>query len=982
MGGTRQRGHRGSTGLSAVFLRGVDRSLCAHMFDEGEEGKNHDRNLRIWVDRDLLANKALRGVEYVCVSVVQPGGIELPLDPQQQQKIKDMEASESGKPSSKIVSKLLTWDDAPDSRHVALSSALCSALNSEGIVGGLVRIEAAPPPIPKSGIDKLKIFPILGNFGEIDGIKIGGQLKSGLGAAAEKVRAYYASTNQGEPGMLDGPLTDGLILPKIAEGSESLDWQGGFLRLEVPLQDGRDSVKSVVEWCIGSETKGALQLGQEISYPFSTSKSTAINPNPLPIDLPSMIGVDSLIDQLTAHLSHFSSVLLTGGLGSGKSSLARLLGYRLRMIDLFHISYFPCRKLMTDETRISSIKETLSRLFMAASWGTRLEGRALVILDDLDRLCPAETELQTSDNGRSRQISEIVCSLSRQYCSLDSHVVILATSQAKEALNNVVVGGNVVREIVALKVPDKNGRRQVLQALTGQSRDARSLADGANGYSPGDDQDNEAAWMGESPHPEPADISEKFEVDRSLDFLDLAGQTDGYMPGDLMLLVSRAKNEALIRSIATASDSVEESNIVLKKVDFVNALKGFTPASLRNVTLQSSKTTFDSIGGLRETRKILLETLQYPTTYAPIFAQCPLRLRSGLLLYGYPGCGKTLLASAVAGECGLNFISVKGPEILNKYIGASEKSVRDLFERAESARPCVLFFDEFDSIAPKRGHDSTGVTDRVVNQLLTQMDGAEGLSGVYVLAATSRPDLIDPALLRPGRLDKSLLCDMPSLDDRLDILRALSKKLSISQDILDATYQPQSLSEVAHRTAGYSGADLQAVIYNAHLEAIHDVLGDHNTNGELTSKSNNDSKKYSNASKQDILQFRFGKEDTANGATPASSRAKQAAEYAAIIAKLDAIKLAKRRDRHARRGVSEPSSINKANGDSTKSESKQDVVIEWKHLEASLATTRSSVGADERRRLERIYREFVVGRNGDMPNGQGPTEVGGRSSLM
>ena len=982
MGGTRQRGHRGSTGLSAVFLRGVDRSLCAHMFDEDEEGKNHDRNLRIWVDRDLLANKALRGVEYVCVSVVQPGGIELPLDPQQQQKIKDMAASESGKPSSKIVSKLLIWDDAPDSRHVALSSALCSALNNEGIVGGLVRIEAAPPPIPRTGIDKLKIFPILGNFGEIDGIKFGGQSKSGLGAAAEKIRAYYASTDQGEAGMLDGPLTDGLILPKVAQGSESLDWEGGILRLEVPLQDGRDFAKSVVKWCIGSEIKGAIQLGQDIPYPFITSKSTAINPNPLPIDLPSMIGVDSLINQLKAHLSHFSSVLLTGGLGSGKSSLARLLGHRLRMIDLFHISYFPCRKLMTDETRISTIKETLSRLFMAAAWGTRLEGRALVILDDLDRLCPAETELQTSDNGRSRQISEMVCSLARKYCGLDSHVVILATTQAKEALNNVIVGGNVVREIVALKVPDKNGRRQVLQALTGQTRDARSLADGANGCSPGDDQDIEAAWMGESPHPEPADRSEKFEVDRSLDFIDLAGQTDGYMPGDLVLLVSRAKNEALIRSIATASDSVEEPNIVLKKVDFVNALKGFTPASLRNVTLQSSKTTFDSIGGLEETRKILLETLQYPTTYAPIFAQCPLRLRSGLLLYGYPGCGKTLLASAVAGECGLNFISVKGPEILNKYIGASEKSVRDLFERAESARPCVLFFDEFDSIAPKRGHDSTGVTDRVVNQLLTQMDGAEGLSGVYVLAATSRPDLIDPALLRPGRLDKSLLCDMPSLDDRLDIVRALSKKLSISQDILDATYQPESLLEVAHRTAGYSGADLQAVIYNAHLEAIHDVLGDHSTNGEVNSKSSKDSQKFSSTSKQDILQFRFGKEDAANGATPASSRAKQAAEYAAIIEKLDAIKLAKRRDRHARRGVSEPSSMDKANGDSTKPESKQDVVIEWKHLEASLATTRSSVGADERRRLERIYREFVVGRNGDMPNGQGPTEVGGRSSLM
>ena len=218
------------------------------------------------------------------------------------------------------------------------------------------------------------------------------------------------------------------------------------------------------------------------------------------------------------------------------------------------------------------------------------------------------------------------------------------------------------------------------------------------------------------------------------------------------------------------------------------------------------------------------------------------------MLYGYPGCGKTLLASAVAKECGLNFISVKGPEILNKYIGASEKSVRDLFERASAAKPCVLFFDEFESIAPKRsviprphlvtrptltssGHDSTGVTDRVVNQLLTEMDGAQGLDGVYVLAATSRPDLIDPALLRPGRLDKALLCDMPDEEDRLDvsvsaalrattltqqILRAVAKKLPFEPDI--------DFEEVARATAGFSGADLQAVIYNAHLEVVHDQL--------------------------------------------------------------------------------------------------------------------------------------------------------------
>ena len=146
--------------------------------------------------------------------------------------------------------------------------------------------------------------------------------------------------------------------------------------------------------------------------------------------------------------------------------------------------------------------------------------------------------------------------------------------------------------------------------------------------------------------------SEGFLLDPELDFLDLAGETDGYMPGDLILLVSRARNEVLIRAVSEVSAQKELDIVQLGRADFDSALKGFTPASLRNVTLQTSTTKFDSIGGLKETRRILLETLQYPTKYAPIFAQCPLRLRSGLLLYGFPGCGKTLLASAVAGSAG------------------------------------------------------------------------------------------------------------------------------------------------------------------------------------------------------------------------------------------------------------------------------------------------------------------------------------------
>lgn len=983
-GATRQRSHRESTYPSAIFLRGVDKSICGNFFEEDQNGKLDNTSLTIWVDREALASKTLRGCEYVCVSVVKPAGIEVPVDSHQQQRIKEIEAGDAGKPSLKIIAKLDAWEDAPDSRHAALSASLCSALDAVGIVGSLLRIAAAPQRLSASQLQVLKLHPFANSKADSEGLSFGGELSTTRRDAAERLKEIYENRGQDDAGILDGPLTDGLVLPQVNQANW---WEGGLLRLGLRPMDATESSRVSVRWCLGSESRANLEVQQEVSNSFLAVKSSATIVEPLPSDPSFMIGIDRLIDHLTSHLSHCSSVLLAGGIGSGKSSLARLLGIRVRSRLFYHTSYFPCRKLITDEIRISTIKETLTRLFMTASWGTRLGGKSLIILDDLDRLCPAETELQTSDNGRSRQNSELLCCLVKKYCGADSGVVILATAQGKETLNNVVVGGHVVREIVVLKVPDKDGRRQVLQALTGQAPKGKVLASGVSGpvghirnNSEGS-QSDDTAWMGGEPRIEALNTSERFNIDRSLDFLDLAGQTDGYMPGDLVLLVSRAKNEALIRSVEETSDESDDSTIMLTMEDFKKALKGFTPASLRNVTLQSSKTTFDSIGGLYETRKILLETLQYPTTYAPIFAQCPLRLRSGLLLYGYPGCGKTLLASAVAGECGLNFISIKGPEILNKYIGASEKSVRDLFDRAESARPCVLFFDEFDSIAPKRGHDSTGVTDRVVNQLLTQMDGAEGLSGVYVLAATSRPDLVDPALLRPGRLDKSLLCDMPDNDDRLDILKALGKKLSIAPYIVHGSDRHQSLSEIALRTAGYSGADLQAVIYNAHLEAIHDVLGDHGPSGNTIGKDRKDTKKSSRSSKQDIIQFRFGSDTTTNGSGPPLSRAQQAAEYAAIIAKLDAIKIAKRKERRQRRGNVDLAAKDTVNGDASK-DSKTEVIIEWKHIEASLASTRSSVGVDERRRLERIYREFVVGRNGEMPNGQGPTEVGGRSSLM
>ncbi|CAH1443171.1 unnamed protein product [Lactuca virosa] len=301
--------------------------------------------------------------------------------------------------------------------------------------------------------------------------------------------------------------------------------------------------------------------------------------------------------------------------------------------------------------------------------------------------------------------------------------------------------------------------------------------------------------------------------------LDIASSCDGYDAYDLEILVDRSVHAAIGRFVSRGLTFGSEKNPNLTKDDFVQAMKGFLPIAMRDVTKSASEEGhggWQDVGGLIEIRNSIKEMIELPSKFPMIFSQAPLRLRSNVLLYGPPGCGKTHIVGAAAAACSLRFISVKGPELLNKYIGASEQAVRDIFSKAAAAAPCLLFFDEFDSIAPKRGHDNTGVTDRVVNQFLTELDGVEVLTGVFVFAATSRPDLLDAALLRPGRLDRLLFCDFPSPQERLDILKVLSKKLPMANDV--------KLEGIARKTQGFSGADLQALLSDAQLAAVHDLL--------------------------------------------------------------------------------------------------------------------------------------------------------------
>ncbi|RUP52274.1 hypothetical protein BC936DRAFT_149531 [Jimgerdemannia flammicorona] len=666
-------------------------------------------------------------------------------------------------------------------------------------------------------------------------------------------------------------------------------------------------------------------------------------------------------------------ILLSGAHGSGKTAIVRelLRELGLDMETLAYVVEVNCSESVED--RIPTFKEKLQQWFDEAA----LHAPSIVFFDDLDRLIPAE--LEHADSFRSRQLAELFLQVASHMKSRH-RIAIVATAQQQTSVHPSLITSHLFSELVHLNPPGKNERKQILETI---------MTSGP-------------AVLMSSVH--------------SVDLVSVASNTEGYLAADLKAVVERAMHEGAVRNIRANVNGLQRASIAsevpngvlnddgvssgdgrpptsnvssaanggvafsLTQQDFDNARRGFVPSSLRGVKLQTSEVSWADIGGLNETRRTLLETLEWPTKYASIFANCPLRLRSGLLLYGFPGCGKTLLASAVAKECGLNFISVKGPELLNKYIGASEKSVRDLFERAQAARPCVLFFDEFDSIAPRRygklfivllirmrtttltagdtstasyrGHDSTGVTDRVVNQMLTQMDGAEGLDGVYVLAATSRPDLIDPALLRPGRLDKSLLCGMPDINERLEILQSLSRKMTLSPEV--------DLEYYAGEAEGFSGADLQAFLYNAHLEAIHNAIHVHSFE-----KDNRKDAGAEGGADEELTQF------TTFGAAKNKPTLTQA-EKGHILQRLNMIK--KGYLSAADKSAQQVSVLQKQQGE-------RSTHITTVHLDKSIRATRPSNTPEERRRLEAIYHEFVTGRTGEMPTGEGAKGIGKRTTL-
>ncbi|KAI9144869.1 P-loop containing nucleoside triphosphate hydrolase protein [Paraphysoderma sedebokerense] len=670
-----------------------------------------------------------------------------------------------------------------------------------------------------------------------------------------------------------------------------------------------------------SSTLTKLQISDPIVLPDETNSFLHQVSGLDEPDTPKMAAIDEVIENCVSYTTAalgrkkglnddgVGGILLHGKKGTGKSSILKVLQAEFSKNEIrpFMLS-ISCTALL--DTPVLKTTSRLKRLFEIAEWLSP----SIVFMDDLDKLIPAEQE--NTDTTRTSLLTDTLITLYRQ-SNETSKVLIIATVQAQTNLNRGVLDRGILSEIVKMGEFGRKDREKILNTLIKNS---------------------------------------EHEIDDAIDTLAIANSTEGYVGGDLDVLLSRASRQAISRTITEQNSNSDSSSpntvsVRLTQSDITAAMKGYTPYSLKGIKLQKeSKIGWKDIGGLEETKKVLLETLEWPNKYAMVFKKCPLRLRSGILLYGYPGCGKTMLASAVAKECGLNFVSVKGPELLNKYIGASEKSVRDLFERASSAKPCILFFDEFDSIAPRRGHDNTGVTDRVVNQLLTMMDGAEGLEGVYVLAATSRPDLIDPALLRPGRLDKSLLCPLPDYPARLSILEAVASKLHLHSSI--------SLSDIAEKTEFFSGADLQGLLYNAHLEAVHDVIEDEEgdgSGGPVPEKVNGKQKGEVGVD----VEFKV-LNDTEENTTRAAKEA--------IKKRISTIYKSYLQSENLRSdGIMNKESLPED------TDNRKDIVIRDEHILKSLQSMRPSISEVDRKRFAKIYDEFINGKTGGVNPGSRAT---------
>lgn len=460
-------------------------------------------------------------------------------------------------------------------------------------------------------------------------------------------------------------------------------------------------------------------------------------------------------------------ILLYGPPGSGKTTIARAVANETGAFFLV-INGPEIMSKMSGES-----ESNLRKVFDEAE----KNAPSIIFIDEIDSIAPNREK--TQGEVERRVVSQLLTLMDG--LKSRAHVIVMAATNRPNSIDPALRRfGRFDREI-DIGVPDEVGRLEILRIHTKNMK------------------------LGE---------------DVELEYI--ARHTHGHVGADLAALTTEAALQC-IREKMSVIDLEDESidaeilnSMAVSNEHFKAALNDSNPCALRETVIEVPNVSWDDIGGLETVKRELQETVQYPVEHPELFEKFGMSPSKGVLFHGPPGCGKTLLAKAIANECQANFISIKGPELLTMYFGESEANVRELFDKARQSAPCILFFDELDSIATKRGNSVGDAGDRVLNQLLTEMDGMTAKKTVFVIGATNRPDIIDPALLRPGRLDQLIYIPLPDEESRYQIFRASLRKSPVSSKV--------DFKLLAKMTEGYSGADITAICQRACKNAISEDI--------------------------------------------------------------------------------------------------------------------------------------------------------------
>ncbi|MFB6254831.1 MAG: CDC48 family AAA ATPase [Halobacteriaceae archaeon] len=459
-------------------------------------------------------------------------------------------------------------------------------------------------------------------------------------------------------------------------------------------------------------------------------------------------------------------VLLHGPPGTGKTLLAKAVANETSA------SFFSIAGPEIISKYYGESEQQLREIFEDA----KEDSPSIIFIDELDSIAPKREDVTGEVERR------VVAQLLTMMDGLEARgqVIVIAATNRVDAVDPALRRpGRFDREI-EIGVPDEAGREEILRIHT------RGMP-----------------------------LSDDVNLGR------LADDTHGFVGADIESLTKEAAMRALRRYLPEIDLDKEDvppsliDRMIVKRQDFKDALGEVEPSAMREVLVELPKVTWDDVGGLHDAKQSVKESVEWPLNQPEKFDRMGIKPPKGVLLYGPPGTGKTLMAKAVANETNANFISVRGPQLLSKWVGESEKAIRQTFRKARQVSPCIIFFDELDALAPGRGQDAgNNVSERVVNQLLTELDGLEDMEDVMVVGATNRPDIIDPALLRSGRFDRLVMIGQPDEEGREEILRIHTKDTPLAPDV--------SLRELAEMTDGYVGSDLETIAREGAIEALRD----------------------------------------------------------------------------------------------------------------------------------------------------------------